>query len=86
MYSTGNYIEYFIITYNGKEYEKRQQNTKMANITPLLLLEMNFSSAIFQSKNNNLIRYTEREKAKFYFKKKYLMHGFLYESIRTVNK
>jgi len=67
LYSTGNYIEYFIITYNGKEYEKRWQNTKMANITPLLLLEINFSSAIFQSKNNNLIRYTEKEKAEFYF-------------------
>ena len=58
----------------------------MANITPLLLLEMNFSSAIFQSENNNLIRYTEKEKDNFYFLKKYLMHGFLYESIRTVNK
>ena len=42
----------------------------MANITPLLLLEMNFSSAMFQSKNDNLVRYTEKEKAKFYLKKK----------------
>ena len=50
-YNTGNYIQYLVITYNGKEFEKLYSNV---HFVVYLKLTQHYKSTTCQLKNHDL--------------------------------